>query len=192
MGTPLALIVGLGNPGSRYRNTRHNAGYWFVDALAQQEGTSFKAQGRLHGALCEFRLADQRLRLLKPDSFMNNSGQAVAAVAHFYRYPPEQILVVHDDIDLPPGALRLKQGGGHGGHNGLRDIIDRLGSRDFQRLRIGVGHPGHRDEVVSYVLRATPADEQALIDEALAEALSCAPRFLAGESAAAMNILHSR
>ncbi len=185
-------MVGLGNPGSRYSKTRHNAGYWFVDALAHQEGANFKAQGRLHGALCEFEQAGQRLRLLKSDSFMNNSGRAVAAVARFYRYTPEQILVVHDDIDLEPGAVRLKQGGGHGGHNGLRDIIACLGSRDFQRLRIGVGHPGHRDEVVSYVLRSTPADEQTLIDEALTDALSCAPRFLAGESAAAMNILHSR
>ncbi len=192
METPLALVVGLGNPGSRYTNTRHNAGYWFVDALARQEGARFKAQGRLHGALCEFRLVDQRLRLLKSDGFMNTSGRAVAAVARFYRYSPEQILVVHDDIDLSPGAVRLKQGGGHGGHNGLRDIIACLGSHDFQRLRIGVGHPGHRDEVVSYVLRAAPADEQVLIDEALTEALSCTPRFLTGETASAMNILHSR
>ena len=129
---PLALVVGLGNPGSRYEQTRHNAGFWFVDALADRAGATFRPNARFLGDVCELTVGDQRLRLLKPTTFMNRSGQAVAALARFYRHSVEEILVVHDEIDLPVGSVRLKRGGGHGGHNGLRDLVAHLGSSDFR------------------------------------------------------------
>lgn len=184
--------MGLGNPGSRYARTRHNAGFWFADAVAARWGGSFRGQSGFFGETAECRVDDHRLRLLKPDTYMNESGRSVAAVARYYRIAPGEILVAYDEIDLPPGTVRLKRGGGHGGHNGLRDIIPQLGDPGFARLRIGVGHPGHKDLVVGYVLRPAPAAEQALIDEALERALDELPAVVAGRLEAAMNVLHRR
>ncbi len=185
------LIVGLGNPGPRYERTRHNAGFWFVDELARRQACSLRNEARFHGDTARCSIDGYDCRLLKPHTFMNRSGQAVAALARFYRIPPEAILVVHDEIDLPPGTVRLKRGGGHGGHNGLRDIIGQLGSREFLRLRLGVGHPGHKDQVVDYVLHRPTAEEQTAIESAMEEALIVLPLVVAGELEQAMHRLHS-
>jgi PTH1 family peptidyl-tRNA hydrolase len=184
--------VGLGNPGSQYAKTRHNAGFWFVDKLAEKAGQVFRPQARFFGELCELEMEGNRLRLLKPATFMNRSGQAVAAVAGFFRLPAQTLLVVHDEIDLAVGTLRLKRGGGHGGHNGLRDIIAQLGSAEFLRLRIGVGHPGNAGQVVDYVLQRAPLDQQRLLDLAIDEALGVFPKIVQGEIEMAMNELHRR
>lgn len=184
--------MGLGNPGPRYESTRHNAGFWFVDALAAHNQGVFKPAKRFHAELCELQFEGQALRLLKPGTYMNLSGNAVAALINFYRLPVDEMLVVYDEIDLPPGTVRLKRGGGHAGHNGLRDIIAKLGERNFARLRLGVGHPGSSEEVVSYVLRRAPAEEQKQIDDAIEAVLENFPQIIAGEFALAMNSLHSR
>jgi PTH1 family peptidyl-tRNA hydrolase len=184
------LIVGLGNPGVQYARTRHNAGFWLVDGLAAQTGAIFTAEPRYHGDTASVALGGHPCRLLKPTTFMNRSGQAVAGLSRYFRIPPERILVVHDEIDLPPGTVRLKQGGGHGGHNGLRDIIGNLGNAAFWRLRLGVGRPADRDAVVDYVLQVPPESERALILQALAAALELMPRIVAGEWQATMQVLH--
>jgi PTH1 family peptidyl-tRNA hydrolase len=190
-GLPLKLIVGLGNPGREYARTRHNAGWWFVDALAARSHGSWSRDTREHTELARIDIAGTKLWLLKPTAFMNRSGPPVAAVANFHRIEPGEILVVHDDIDLPPGVARLKQGGGHGGHNGLRDVIAHLGA-DFWRLRLGVGHPGSRDLVLDAVLdRPTEAEQQA-IDGAMARALETTPELLESGAQKAMLSLHSR
>lgn len=188
----LRLVVGLGNPGPQYAQTRHNAGFWLVDELARQHGVQFRPDGKAHGESCRIALAGQELWLLKPLTFMNRSGLAVAALARFHRIAPPEILVVHDDLDLPPGTVRLKQSGGHGGHNGLRDLIAHLGSPDFLRLRLGIGHPGDRRDVLDYVLRRAPREEQALVETAIAEALRELPRIAVGQIAQAMQALHRR
>ncbi len=188
----LRLVVGLGNPGPEYAQTRHNAGFWLVDELAGQHGAQFRPDGKAHGESCRIALGSQEFWLLKPMTYMNRSGLAVAALARFHRIPPPAILVVHDDLDLPPGTARLKRGGGHGGHNGLRDVIARLGAPDFLRLRLGIGHPGDRREVLDYVLRRAPREEQALLETAIAEALRELPRIAAGQLAQAMQALHRR
>jgi PTH1 family peptidyl-tRNA hydrolase len=189
----IQLIVGLGNPGPQYERTRHNAGFWFVEAIARRHGGSFKSESKFHGEACKVHLEGKELWLLKPMSFMNKSGQAIAALARFYKIPPEGILVAHDELDLSPGDIRLKSGGGHGGHNGLRDTIDRLGgSRDFQRLRIGIGHPGHSSQVTGYVLGKAPADEQREMEDAIDRALDVLPLAISGELQKAMNRLHSK
>ncbi|MDE2150004.1 MAG: aminoacyl-tRNA hydrolase [Gammaproteobacteria bacterium] len=163
-GEPLRAIVGLGNPGADHRLTRHNAGFWFVDALARLHGTSFRRASRLHGESTPVKIAGHELLLFKPDTFMNDSGRAVQALAAFYKLSPAEILVAHDDLDLPPGAARLKRGGGHAGHNGLRSIHQHLGA-DYLRLRIGIGHPGVRERVLGYVLgRPGAVEQQAIID----------------------------
>ncbi len=187
-----ALVVGLGNPGERYAQTRHNAGFWFVDELARRYGGSFRSDRKFHGELARISVDGLDFLLLKPGTFMNRSGLSVAAVANFYRFAPHALLVAHDEIDLPPGTLRLKQGGGHGGHNGLRDIIPALGSPDFWRLRIGVGHPGHKDQVVNYVLARAGLDEQRTLDAAIEEAVEAFPLLLAGETGKVQQRLHSR
>lgn len=184
------LIVGLGNPGPEYEGTRHNAGFWFVDRLPGATG-AWKAESRFHGQLCRLQLWGHDCRVLKPATFMNRSGQSIAAVCRFFRIPPEAILVVHDDLDLPPGTARLKRGGGAGGHNGLKDTIAHLGP-DFLRLRLGVGHPGNRDKVVGWVLKPPTRDEEAGILAAIDAALEALPPVLDGELARAMNRLHSR
>ena len=193
MSSRIQLIVGLGNPGAKYEPTRHNAGFWFVDALARQHGATFKSENKFHGEACKLLLDGEEIWLLKPMTFMNKSGQAIAALANFYKITPEAILVAHDELDLPPGEARLKKGGGHGGHNGLRDTIAQLGNnKDFQRLRIGIGHPGHSSQVTGYVLGKAPADEQRLMEQAIDNALDVMPLAVCGEMQKAMNQLHSK
>ena len=156
MGQGIKLIVGLGNPGQNYADTRHNAGSRFVTALAARAGACFKHESRFQGELSKTTLAGRELWLLLPSTYMNHSGESVASLARFYKIPPEAILVAHDELDLAPGSARLKIGGGHGGHNGLRDINEKMGSRDFVRLRLGIGHPGSSSQVTSYVLKKAP------------------------------------
>lgn len=188
----LRLIVGLGNPGPDYLRTRHNAGFWFVDALAQHAGGAFRSNGKLHGEACQVGIGDARVWLLKPSTFMNKSGIAVASALRYFKIEPEQCLVVHDDLDLPPGVARLKSDGGHGGQNGLRDILRHLGHGRFHRLRIGIGHPGHRDGVLSWVLgRPSAQDEDAIVD-AVVRGLDVLPLAVAGDFSEAMKRLHTR
>jgi len=187
---PIDLIVGLGNPGPDYELTRHNAGFWFLDELARRAKLSFKFEAKFQGTVAKYPAPGRDCWLLKPHTFMNKSGQPIAGLAGFYKIPVENILVVHDDLDLPPGTVRLKQGGGHGGHNGLRDIITHLGD-NFLRLRIGIGHPGKGNDVVSYVLQRAPAAEQQLLDAAMVEAHAALPLILTGEIEKAMQQLHT-
>jgi PTH1 family peptidyl-tRNA hydrolase len=187
----IKLIVGLGNPGQEYESTRHNAGFWWVDEFAHRHAARFRAENKFHGLVACVQVQGRDLWLLKPQTFMNASGRAVVALALFYKILPDQILVVHDELDLPPGAARLKLGGGHGGHNGLKDIIAHLGVRDFWRLRIGIGHPGERSEVVNYVLKPPRKEEHSLIDEALQRAHEVAPLIVEGKLQPAMLKLHS-
>jgi PTH1 family peptidyl-tRNA hydrolase len=189
---PIRLLVGLGNPDPRDARTRHNAGFWFADAVASRWGGSFRSQSNFFGDVADCHVGGDRLRLLKPTTYMNNSGRSVAALVNFYKLESDEILIAHDEIDLPPGTVRLKRGGGHGGHNGLRDIIPQLGSSDFARLRIGVGHPGNNNAVVGYVLKAAPADEQRAIDDAVALAVDHFPDIVAGQLEAVMNSLHRK
>ena len=189
-GLPLKLIVGLGNPGQEYARTRHNAGWWFVDALAARAHGNWRADARAHTELARVDIAGTELWLLKPTSFMNRSGAPVAAVANYYRIEPADVLVAHDDIDLPPGTARLKQGGGHGGHNGLRDVIAHVGP-DFWRLRLGVGHPGSKDLVLDAVLDRPTQAEQQQIDAAMTRALDIVPELLRAGAQKAMLSLHS-
>lgn len=182
------MVAGLGNPGPRYADTRHNAGFWLVDRLAAAHGTTFRAAARFHGEVAEL---PGGCRLLKPGTFMNRSGQSVAALMGYYRLDAAQLLVVHDEIDLPAGVARLKKGGGHGGHNGLRDIMAALGQRDFHRLRLGVGHPGDRERVVGHVLERPTREETGLIDEAIERALKVLPMVFDGAWEKAMHALHS-
>jgi PTH1 family peptidyl-tRNA hydrolase len=187
----IKLIVGLGNPGQEYESTRHNAGFWWVDEFARRHATQFRVESKFHGLVARMQAQGRDIWLLKPQTFMNASGRAVVALALFYKILPDQILVVHDELDLPPGAARLKLGGGHGGHNGLKDIIAHLGVREFWRLRIGIGHPGERSEVVNYVLKPPRKEEQPLIDEALQRAHEVAPLIVEGKLQPAMLKLHS-
>jgi PTH1 family peptidyl-tRNA hydrolase len=190
--TAIRLIVGLGNPGAEYQKTRHNAGFWLLDELAWDYKQSFRAEAKFFAEVARAaQPGGSDLWLLKPMTFMNLSGQAVVALARFYKIMPNEILVVHDELDLPPGSARFKQGGGHGGHNGLKDIIAKLGTPDFWRLRLGIGHPGERTEVVNYVLKKPRAEEQSEIDQAMVAALAVLPQALAGEMAAAMKQLHT-
>ncbi len=184
------LVVGLGNPGPEYDDTRHNAGFWFVDRLARELGTELRRESRFHGLCGHVRNPD--LWLLEPQTFMNRSGQAVAALARFYRVLPAEILVVHDELDIPPGQLRLKFGGGLGGHNGLKDITSHLGSQEFWRLRIGIGHPGDRSEVVNFVLKPPRREEWLLVDESLDRALLAWPALARGDYNAAMQRLNGK
>ncbi len=191
MSVVVALIVGLGNPGAQYEETRHNAGFWFVEQIARDHGEVFRSEAKFHGQIAKVVVNGQSVWLLKPATFMNRSGQALAALARFYKIPLENVLVVHDELDLAPGTIRLKKGGGHGGHNGLRDIVTQLGSKDFMRLRVGIGHPGHAKQVSNYVLGRASADEQRLIDESLDKAQSVLPQVVHGEFQKAMNTLHT-
>ena len=189
---PFCLVAGLGNPGSRYAGTRHNAGFRLVERVAERYGGVFRSSARFAGETAELRVAGRVVRLLKPRTFMNHSGRAVAAMSSYFRCPAAGILVAHDEIDLPPGTVRLKRGGGTGGHRGLEDIVPALGARTFSRVRIGVGHPGSASEVIGYVLRRAPAPEQALIDEAIDRALHHFESMLDGNLEPAMNVLHTR
>ena len=187
----IKLIVGLGNPGREYAETRHNAGFWWVDEFARAHQLVFKAESRFHAQLARGTAHGHEVLLLKPQTFMNVSGRAVGALAQFYKVEPQHILVVHDELDLPPGTTKLKLGGGHGGHNGLKDIIAHLGSRDFWRLRIGIGHPGERADVAAYVLNAPRREEAEPIAEAMQRAQEVAPLIVQGKLEAAMLKLHS-
>lgn len=189
---PIKLIVGLGNPGVDYEATRHNAGFWFADHLADRGRQTFRNDNRHHGQVCRLNLQGQECWLLKPATYMNRSGQSVASLAGYFRIAPEEILVAHDELDLPPGDIRLKSGGGHAGHNGLRDIMSALGSRDFLRLRIGIDHPGQQAAVVDYVLgRPSQSDRQAIL-EAIERAIDCLDDLLPGRLQKVMNRLHTR
>ena len=187
----IQLVVGLGNPGAKYEQTRHNAGFWFVDEVARQYNTRFKSESRYKSEVARCSIAGNDCRLQKPLDFMNRSGLPVASLAGFYQIPRSSILIVHDDLDLSPGTVKLKKGGGHGGHNGLRDLIPHLGGNDFLRLRIGIGHPGHRDDVVGYVLKDASRDDRTTIDQAIDEAVKVLPDIIAGHLDKAMKELHT-
>ncbi len=192
MSAPYQLLIGLGNPGARYEATRHNAGVWLLDRVARRHAGGFRSLARCFGAVADADIEGVRVRLFRPDTFMNQSGRAVAAVAGFYRVPVERILIAHDEIDLPPGAVRLKRGGGHGGHNGLRDVVPQLGGAGFSRIRIGVGHPGHRDRVIGHVLAPPPATERSEINDAIDRVVGDIARIAGGDLEGAMNALHRR
>lgn len=184
------LIVGLGNPGAEYTETRHNAGFWFCERLARKLGVPFSYESRFDGFVAHAR--ETGMRLLMPQTYMNRSGQAVGALARFYRIAPADMLVVHDELDLPPGQLRLKFGGGLGGHNGLKDITAHCGTQDYWRLRIGIGHPGDRNQVVSYVLKPPRREEFELIDGALDRALAAWPLIAQAQWNAAATQINAR
>lgn len=188
----IQLIVGLGNPGPEYSATRHNAGFWCIDRLADQTGSSFRSENKFHGELARMSLRGTDCWLLKPTTFMNESGRSVQALLSFYKIDIAQTLVIHDEIDLPPGTTRLKSGGGHGGHNGLRDIIQKTGSNVFHRVRIGVGHPGSKEKVISSVLGRASAEEQELIDASIDDVLDLMPDIIAGNFQKAMTTLHTK
>ncbi|AKG71764.1 MULTISPECIES: aminoacyl-tRNA hydrolase [Serratia] len=188
----IKLIVGLANPGAEYAQTRHNAGAWYVDLLAQRHNQPLKEESKFFGYTARLNLAGNDVRLLVPTTFMNLSGKAVGALATFYRILPEEILVAHDELDLPPGVAKLKLGGSNGGHNGLKDIQSKLGNNpNFYRLRIGIGHPGDKNKVVGFVLGKPPASEQTLIDDAIDESLRCTEILLKEGMTKAMNRLHA-
>jgi len=189
-GLSLKLIVGLGNPGEEYARTRHNAGFGFVEELARRHGGAFRLEPRHHGELARIKLGAADLWLLKPMSFMNNSGSAAHSVAAFYKAPTPEILVAYDDLDLPAGVARLREGGGSGGHNGMRDVIAQLG-QDFWRLRLGIGHPGSRDKVLGYVLSRPSTEDAILIRESIADAADVMPTLIAEGPQQAMHLLHT-
>ena len=185
------LIFGLGNPGSRYAETRHNAGFWFLDRLAQTAGVRLRVQSKLHSETARVSLGGHDCILAKPATFMNHSGQAVRAVMDYYKTNAARLLVAYDELDLQPGVARLKQGGGHGGHNGMRDIFRHTVDHDFLRLRIGIGHPGDRDAVTDYVLSRATALQERLMRDSISDALDVIPRLLGGDVAGAMKELHT-
>ncbi|EHL29644.1 aminoacyl-tRNA hydrolase [Legionella drancourtii] len=186
----IKLIIGLRNPGSAYEHTRHNAGGWLTAALAQRHSTSFKLEKKMQAELAELKLNNHTGKLVLPLTFMNHSGQPTRLISQFYRIQPEEILVVHDELDLPAGRIKLKTGGGHGGHNGLRDIIAQLGSPHFHRLRIGIGHPGHKDLVHQYVLGKPSAHDRQQIYDAIDRGIAVMPLVFSGDLARAMNQLN--
>ena len=192
MSHEIRLIVGLGNPGPEYAHTRHNAGAWYVAELAARNNGSLRDDPKYYGLTARITLAGQEVRLLIPTTFMNLSGKSVSALAKFFQIPVESILVAHDELDLPPGVAKFKQGGGHGGHNGLKDIISKLSNNNqFHRLRIGIGHPGSKELVVGFVLNKAPKAEQQLIDAAVDEAVRATDIIFTNDMTKAMNRLHS-
>ena len=191
MGQRIDLIAGLGNPDPEYLSTRHNAGFWFVDALAANLGATFTRDKKLQADRTEIQLGGQRIRLLKPMTYMNESGRALAAAINYYKIAPEHVLVVYDELDLPPGRVQLRFDGGHAGHNGMRSTIQHLGPK-FWRLRLGVGHPGQRERVVSHVLKRASTKEEELIINAIRDALEVLPLMLEKGADIAKNQLHAR
>jgi PTH1 family peptidyl-tRNA hydrolase len=187
----MRLVVGLGNPGREYEATRHNAGFWLVDRLAAAHGTALRNEPRFHGSVTRLQSGGRECWLLEPSTYMNASGRAVAALARFYKIEPAEMLVVHDELDLPPGGVKLKKGGGAAGHNGLKDIIAHLGA-DFWRLRLGIGHPGDRAAVVHYVLQVPRREDREAIDAAIDRALDAWPLLLEDRTEAAMLKLHTK
>lgn len=191
MAQDIVMVVGLGNPGADYENTRHNAGALFVEALAREAGQTLRPDRKYHGLYARIQWQGLDLHLLNPTTFMNRSGLAIKALADFFKIAPEQILVAHDELDLPPGTAKLKKGGGHGGHNGLRDTIAHLGTNGFQRLRIGIGHPGDSRQVTGYVLGRLGKQETEELNAVIDEILRALPDAASGKLSAAMNRLHS-
>ncbi len=187
----LRLIVGLGNPGPEHSRTRHNAGFWFVDALAERFGGRFGLDSKLFGATCKVDIAGQPVWLLKPATFMTLSGKSVTAALRYWKIEPEQALLAHDDLDLPPGTARLKFDGGHGGQNGLRDTVRLLGHAKFHRLRVGIGHPGHKDRVTPWVLGRPGGADEAMILRAIDDAIEVMPLAVDGDFNEAMKRLHT-
>ncbi|CEK09711.1 aminoacyl-tRNA hydrolase [Legionella hackeliae] len=186
----IKLIIGLRNPGSAYEHTRHNAGGWFVEALTRHHGASFKVEKKLNCELANFEIKNTPCKTVLPLTFMNHSGMPTREVGQFYRIEADEILVVHDELDLPAGRIKMKTGGGHGGHNGLRDIITQLGTTNFHRLRIGIGHPGHKDMVLNYVLGKPSQQDRQLIFDAIERGIAAMPTVLTGTIAAAMNLIN--
>jgi peptidyl-tRNA hydrolase, PTH1 family len=192
MDTPIQLIVGLGNPGSEYEQTRHNAGADFVTEVARQYGATMAPEKKFFGHIAQVSINNRPVRLINPTTFMNRSGQAVGAIANFYKIPAEAILVAHDELDMEPGIAKLKIGGGHGGHNGLRDIISALANnKGFARLRLGIGHPGNAKQVANYVLKKAPADDFNKTEDAIYQAVKVLPQLVQGEWNSAMKDLHT-
>lgn len=189
--TGISLVVGLGNPGSEYKKTRHNAGFWFVDRLVAEESGQFSHESKFFGDVARLQIGGKRLLVLKPSTFMNKSGQAVASLSSYFEVPSSEVLVIHDELDLDPGSVRLKLGGGHGGHNGLRDIVSHLGAKDFARLRVGIGHPGSSSKVLNYVLGKPSKGDSALIEEGFDRAFRGLGVILGGDFQRAMSDLNS-
>lgn len=187
----IKLFVGLGNPGPQYDGTRHNAGFWWLDAVAQALGVRLVPERSYHGLVARTSVEGRSVWLLEPQTFMNRSGQSVAALARFYKIAPEEVLVAHDELDLPAGQVKLKRGGGHAGHNGLRDIHAQLGSPDYWRLRIGIGHPGVKSEVIHWVLQKPSPEQRRLIEAAIAHSLQAMPALLSGDMEKATQQVHS-
>lgn len=187
----IRLIVGLGNPGRDYERTRHNAGYWWVDAIAERKRAAWRREAKFAGWVTRIEEGGGDFWLLKPATYMNESGRSVSAFMRFYRIDPTAMLVVHDELDLPPGTVKLKKGGGTGGHNGLTDIVEAIDSKDFWRLRIGIGHPGHKDLVADYVLDKARKAEQQAIDPAFERSLDLLPKLATGRMNDAMTWLHT-
>ncbi len=187
----IRLFVGLGNPGPDYEDTRHNAGFWWIDALARDLKTSLVMDKSYHGMVARVSAQGQTVWLLKPQTFMNLSGKSVASLANFFKIPPQDILVAHDELDIAPGDAKLKLGGSHAGHNGLRDIHAQLGTDQYWRLRLGIGHPGNKAEVVHWVLKKPSPDHRIGIEQTIDRALKAVPQFLAGDMAQAMLLVHT-
>jgi peptidyl-tRNA hydrolase, PTH1 family len=187
----IKLIVGLGNPGPQYEATRHNAGFWWMDQVCAETGSKLNLEAKFFGHAGKLNGASE-VWLLKPTTFMNVSGRAVGAIAKFYKIAPDEVLVIHDELDLPPGTVKLKKGGGHGGHNGLKDITAQLGTPDFWRLRIGIGHPGDKSQVANFVLHAPTREEQALIEQNIDQSTTLLPLLLQGKFEEAMLKLHTK
>jgi peptidyl-tRNA hydrolase, PTH1 family len=185
------LLVGLGNPGPEYEDTRHNAGFWWIDAVARELKVQLQAERSYFGLAARATWQGQPIWLLEPTTFMNRSGQSVAALARFFKIQPHEMLVAHDELDLPPGEVKLKQGGGHAGHNGLRDIHAQLGSADYWRLRIGIGHPGHKGEVASWVLKKPAPDQREPLEAALQRCVLALPDLLNGDITKATSRIHT-
>jgi peptidyl-tRNA hydrolase, PTH1 family len=190
-GTPLKIIVGLGNPGPEHLLTRHNLGFWFVDALAAKAGGRFRSHNKFSGEICRVQMSGGEVTLLKPMTYMNRSGLAIRALVDYLKVSPAEVLVAHDELDLPVGDVRFKFAGGAGGHNGLRDTITHLGA-DFWRLRLGIGHPGDKGEVIDYVLRRAPNEEEEQLLGAVGDAVAALPMFLEQGAERAMNGLHGK
>ena len=188
----IQLIAGLGNPGAKYEGTRHNVGFWFVDELARAKGCSLRHESRFQGDVGKVTINGESIWLIKPTTYMNLSGQAVSSLASYYKLSVENLLIVHDELDLEPGTVRLKCGGGHGGHNGLRDIISHFSTKEFYRLRMGIGHPGASADVSNYVLSSPSSTDRNLLLDAISDCLPVLPQIIDGDMQKAMNHLHSR
>lgn len=187
----IRLFVGLGNPGTEYENTRHNAGFWYIDQLARRLNVNLTMDRAYHGFVGRANLPGGPVWLLQPQTFMNLSGKSVASLARFFKIAPQEILIAHDELDMLPGQVKLKQGGGHAGHNGLRDSHAQLGSPDYWRLRLGIGHPGIKSEVAAYVLRKPPSSERDLIDQSIDKALEATDALISGDMAKATATIHA-